>query len=305
MDPLSISMACITLADIMFKATKAAASFVCNMRSAQADIDAMNCEFNSIIAMINLLTEDFLKWTPEQLQAKISAVVVNCVTITGEIHRVLSQYQIPSSRADLHWALSGKKELEKLRSNLNTHRNALDIALDTVKLVVISGVKEDTIEIRRVLQDEVAQISQKVRRIERRIFNDGDNSMLRQWLDDISCYTSCCAGSVITSVGPNTAELRRRYGIQPEPASRTQWLVDGRFVTSQALRPETLSRPNGDGPITGALGTMIHPRSVNNEIISRALPNSYIKPPPKRRNGEVYFRNFLNDFGSNPMITHR
>ena len=120
----------------MLKVSRTATSFVRDVRSAQADVDAVNSEFESIKTTIDILTDEFLQRTPDQLRDKILAVVGNCATIVNEIDEVLSRYQPPIGNKRLQWAVSGKKELEKLKTNLNTHRHALDIALDTVKLYV-------------------------------------------------------------------------------------------------------------------------------------------------------------------------
>ncbi|OTA88017.1 hypothetical protein M434DRAFT_15199 [Hypoxylon sp. CO27-5] len=281
MDPLSISMACITLGELMFKASRAAASFVCDIRSAQADIDAMNSEFNSIKDMIDLFTEEFLKRTPGQLQTKITAVVANCIKITGEIHQVLSQYQNPLGRRDLRWAFSGKKELEKLRAILNAHRKALDIALDTIKLVAICDIKDDTVEIRSMLASlayllVLANIVQEIKQIKQHIFNDDSNCnfMLRRWLDDMSCY----AGSIITSSGPNTAELRRFYGIKPEPPCRIQICDDETFVTGHAFKSVAPLRPNIDKPIVRSLEITTDSSKVRAELPIGALSHIFGNP---------------------------
>ncbi|KAI1372890.1 hypothetical protein F4677DRAFT_237480 [Hypoxylon crocopeplum] len=240
MDPLSISMACITLVDLMFKASKAATSIVRDMRSAQADIDAINAEFDSIRASIDILTEGFLDRTPGQLQTKISAVVSNCATITDEIYTVLSQYQPPLGRRSLQWVCSGKKELKKLRDSLNTHGNALGIALDTVKLFVIGDVKEYTIEIKRIQEVNHAQILHRLKQIDQRLSNEGEDAMLRRWLGDMSCY----AGSIIDSAETNTAELRKRYGIKSDPLHNTPSFPTS-FVINRSTTSEALSHEGG------------------------------------------------------------
>ncbi|KAI0386797.1 hypothetical protein F5Y04DRAFT_71848 [Hypomontagnella monticulosa] len=141
MDPLSITVACIALGELMLKVSRTATSFMHDVRSAQADINAINSEFESIRTTIEILTEGFLQRTPNQLRGKILAIVGNYATIVNEVDEVLSRYQPLISNQRFQWAVSGKKELEKLKNHLNTHRHALNIALDTVKLVVIRDVR--------------------------------------------------------------------------------------------------------------------------------------------------------------------
>ncbi|KAI2620291.1 hypothetical protein GGS26DRAFT_594909 [Hypomontagnella submonticulosa] len=241
MDPLSISVACIALGELMFKVSRAASSFVGDFRSAQADVDAINSEFDSIKATIGILTDEFLQRTPDQLRDKILAIVGNCATIVNDIDEVLSRYQPPLGNKRFQWAISGKKELEKLKTNLNTHRHALDIALDTVKLVIISDVRDDTIEIRRILEDDIVQIKDKIERIDQHLSNDGRNERLQRWLDDISCYAESIVAS--TSTGLDTAELRRQYGINPEPRSASPSSQTSYFSGSSIMNPPSEALP--------------------------------------------------------------
>ncbi|KAI0853114.1 hypothetical protein F5Y00DRAFT_271600 [Daldinia vernicosa] len=219
MDPLSILMACITLGGLIFNVSGVAAAFVCDIRAAETDVNEIISEFESISATIKLLTEDFLERTPERLRDKISGVVASCGKTIDEIYGILSSYYHPPlGTRKLRWVYSGKKSLERLKNSLNTHGLVLAIALDIANLVTIGDVNDNIIGIKDYtvyMKDDVAQILDRVERINRHLSDGGQSLMLRRWLADTSSY----AESVFTSDGLDTAVLRQRYGITPESAS--------------------------------------------------------------------------------------
>ncbi|KAK6951019.1 hypothetical protein Daesc_007548 [Daldinia eschscholtzii] len=77
MDPLSISMACLTLAELMFKVSRVTSSFLSGIRAAEADVNEITAEFESISTTMKFLTKEFIEKTPENLRGKISDVVAS------------------------------------------------------------------------------------------------------------------------------------------------------------------------------------------------------------------------------------
>ncbi|OTB16459.1 hypothetical protein K445DRAFT_21420 [Daldinia sp. EC12] len=235
MDPLSISMACVTLADLMFKVSRVTSSFLRGIRTAETDVNEITAEFDSISATMKLLTKEFLEKTPENIRGKISDVVASCSKIIEEIHRLLSYYSPPLCTRRIRWVISGKKSLETLKNSLNTHRLTLGMALDIANLYVrpplnsvryvrlcranITDVKDSINDIQGNaigIKNDVAHILNKVRLINWRISDKGKDLMLRSWLADTSSYS----GTTFTSAGLDTAVLRQRYGVPPKLSLR-------------------------------------------------------------------------------------
>lgn len=104
------------------------------IRTAEADVNEIISEFESISATIKLLNQDFLERTPEHLRGKISDVVASCGKTINEIHGILSYYHPPLGTRIFRWVSTGKKSLERLKNSLNTHRFALGMALDIANL---------------------------------------------------------------------------------------------------------------------------------------------------------------------------
>ncbi|KAI1476761.1 hypothetical protein F4774DRAFT_225833 [Daldinia eschscholtzii] len=219
MDPLSISMACVTLADLMFKVSRVTSSFLRGIRTAETGLNEITAEFDSISATMKLLTKEFLENTPENPRGKISDVVTSCSKTIEEIHRLLSYYSPPLYTRRIRWVISGKKSLETLKNSLNTHRLTLGMALDIANLANITDVKDSINDIQGNaigIKNDVAHILNKVRLINRRISDKGKNLMIRSWLADTSSYS----GTTLTSAGLNTAVLRQRYGVPPKLSLR-------------------------------------------------------------------------------------
>ncbi|KAI0006663.1 hypothetical protein F4779DRAFT_595719 [Xylariaceae sp. FL0662B] len=225
MDPLSIVAATFGLGDVMSKTLKEAASFVCDVQSAQADINAITREFTSIRTAMDLLTENFQESIPEPLQHDVVTIIDNCVADVMKIHDILSRFQLPSFSRKLRWAVSGKKELGIIRSSLLTHKNALDMALAKVKLVAFRDIKDDTAEIKEFLNcrfpfDEIPNFEK---------FGNGRRNgngpyhrsfTLQRYLDDMPSD----GDSMIASVGIGTHKPSKRDQVNSNSLSASQTL---------------------------------------------------------------------------------
>jgi hypothetical protein len=74
MDPLSITVACVSLTAIVAKTSVAVTTFVRAVRSARSDLDGMSRELVSLSTLLELITEDAqdIHVFPETLRKQIS-----------------------------------------------------------------------------------------------------------------------------------------------------------------------------------------------------------------------------------------
>jgi hypothetical protein len=148
MDALSVATACLTLVGSITKLSFQIHGFVREVREARGDMDAVSRELQSLKTILEILAEDAETSTttnstngffPATLGRQISGIVANCGGVVVQIEQCLERHGCGERsgaglRAGTRWSLVGKGDMEKLRSSLEAHKSALDIALEMVTL---------------------------------------------------------------------------------------------------------------------------------------------------------------------------
>jgi hypothetical protein len=138
MDPLSIAGTCVSLVGTITKTSILVTGFVRDVRAARSDLDAVSRELLSLKTVLELLADDFAepagKSFPETLRKQITGIVSNCSGVVIEIEHTLKKHEGTGLKKSAQWVLSGKDDIAKLRSSLEAHKSALEIALDMVNL---------------------------------------------------------------------------------------------------------------------------------------------------------------------------
>jgi hypothetical protein len=140
MDPLSITTACVGLVTTIAKVSITVNGFVREVRDARGDLDAVSRELLSLKTVLELLSDDAETSTgggfPQSLIKQISGILKNCHGVLGQIESSLQNHSGAGVKKGVKWSLSGRDDMNKLRSSLEAHKSALDIALDMVALYV-------------------------------------------------------------------------------------------------------------------------------------------------------------------------
>lgn len=138
MDPLSITLASVTLIDAIAKVSKTGTSFLVDVRNAKSDIEAVIGESDSIKVVITLIANEFqqrsVDHVPKPLHEKIVGIIDNCVNLVADIDKSLAGYGSTSAQKCIKWATSGKREIAKARAGLGAHRVALELALEMLNM---------------------------------------------------------------------------------------------------------------------------------------------------------------------------
>jgi hypothetical protein len=138
MDPLSISTTCLSLIGTITKLSLLLSGFVRDVRAARGDLDAVSRELLSLKTVLELLADDVAgpnnESFPETLKKQIAGIVTNCSGVVAEIEQTLNKHEGARLGKAAQWVTSGKGDVAKLRSSLEAHKSALDIALDMVTL---------------------------------------------------------------------------------------------------------------------------------------------------------------------------
>lgn len=138
MDPLSISVSCLTLVATISRLSISVSTFIDDVRAARTDLLAVDRELSSLQAILKLLAKDTEHTSDhipsEAIQVQIRGIITNCTGLLEEMERTLRRYGGTRIDKAAKWAISGKGDIAKLRSSLESHKSALQIALDMIDM---------------------------------------------------------------------------------------------------------------------------------------------------------------------------
>lgn len=120
------------------KASLTIKGFVRDVRSARSYLDSVTRELQSLKTLLELLVEDSFNPTniifPETLKKQISGITTSCESVVGEIEKAPEKHEGNTLSNKTMWVMGGKNDVAKLRSSLEAHKSALEIAFDMVTL---------------------------------------------------------------------------------------------------------------------------------------------------------------------------
>jgi hypothetical protein len=137
MDPISLTTGCVGLVAAIAQLTTSISTFIARVRSARADLDSVSRELLSLKIILELLhldlTDDAVNFS-DTLQRQVSAIITNCTNVILEIQKILDKQNGSGVQKAAQWALSSRADVDKLRTSLEAHKSALEIALDMIQL---------------------------------------------------------------------------------------------------------------------------------------------------------------------------
>jgi hypothetical protein len=164
MDPLSISTACVSLIATLGRIFPQIVSFVSDVRDARRDMDAVSQELHSLSLSLENLRDDSIEINyPEGSHRTLITVLGNCDHVAKEMEALLNKMASGNIGRRMEWTIYGRDDMNKLRSRLEAHKSAIDIALDMVSIQLISAVKDDTQDLKgdtKAIKQNTAQISE-------------------------------------------------------------------------------------------------------------------------------------------------
>jgi hypothetical protein len=177
MDPLSISVSCITLITTISQVTVAVTSFIREVRDARGDLDAISRELFSLKTVLELLAEDteepHSETIPKRPRDQILDILKNCDRVVTDVQLSLQKHHTSRLGRAGHWTMGGGKgDVMKFRSSLETHKTALGLALDMVAITIARDIKADTEEIRKDtaaikdIKDDTTLILEEIARLQ-------------------------------------------------------------------------------------------------------------------------------------------
>src|SRR5436305_11415795 len=135
---LAITVACASLISSIGTLSKQIVAFVSDIRDARKDMDAVSRELSSLSLCLEGLRDDSSKiQLPESLQQNLVGVLRNCDDVTKEMQDLLTNLLRESLRTGVQWSMLARDEMNKLRSRLEAHKSAIDIALEMISIYVL------------------------------------------------------------------------------------------------------------------------------------------------------------------------
>ncbi|KAF2124909.1 hypothetical protein P153DRAFT_360558 [Dothidotthia symphoricarpi CBS 119687] len=177
MDPLTITSTCIGLIATTAQASIAVTAFVKDVRDARRDLDGVSRELLSLSSVLTYLRDDTedekARTLPDALNSQIIGILANVKVTVLEIEGCLLKCERSKMGKGGYWTLGGAKgEINKLRSSLESHTTALDLALQLVNTTIVREVKKDTtniLEDTAAIKDDTAKIREELELLRARL----------------------------------------------------------------------------------------------------------------------------------------
>nr|CEG04756.1 unnamed protein product [Fusarium clavum] len=280
MDPLSIATGCAGLITTIGSLTISITSFVRSCREARSDLDRVSRELHSLQTALELIQEDAKDVTkpfPEIIQRHVSDILTNCNSVVIDIQTCITKYGDGKVRNKAAWVLNGQGDMQKLRSSLEAHKSALELALDMLTFSATKDIKADTTEIRNdtaAIKDDTAQILEEIARLQERLPATAaapNDYILQRFLEDMAAYTE--------------STLDVDVGFSDHGSSKALSFIDEGEESSDAPSQSDLSLWNSTNEKTVEVSQGSRPISTHGEAISEnadrlGLPHDFLPRPP-------------------------
>jgi len=211
MDPLSITASCFAIIQLITSTSGSICTFIGSVRDSRSDLDAVDQELQSIKRILEQLREDIDDQSGRrtktgmstQLEEQVLGRLQLCDKAIRQIEETLGKYRTMMDKSigrQFRWAVDGKNEMQRLRSELESHKWALEIAVLVLTLTTTREIKTDT---ERILE-ELARLQEQLpqtqinSRVEREF-------LLQKYLENMTSYTES-AQADIDSDEKNTME---------------------------------------------------------------------------------------------------
>ena len=143
MDPLSLSVSCYTLITAIANLSTQVSGFIRSVRNARGDVDALTRELASLRIVLEVLVGDSTDGNniPEPIEKQLLGVIANCSQVISQIETSLARYAGDGIGAGMKWTITGRDDMEKLRSHLGAHKSTLELALELVNLYCYASIR--------------------------------------------------------------------------------------------------------------------------------------------------------------------
>jgi hypothetical protein len=140
MDPLSLTLGCITLVPSIVKATNSTANFILEVRDARKEMDMVTNELNQLKSVLIILDDDTKQCPQDAFPAflvdQVKIIVRKCQSTITDVENVIRRHDGDSKTKEMKWVSFGRNAMETLRKNLEAYKSGLEIAMGTLHMYV-------------------------------------------------------------------------------------------------------------------------------------------------------------------------
>lgn len=111
--------------------------FVRTCRDSRRDLDKVSRELQSLQSVLGLIQEDAEdedKPFPPAIGQHVSGIVSNCNSVVLKIQSCITEYGDSRLEPKATWTVTRQGDMQKLRTSLEAHKSALELALDMLAL---------------------------------------------------------------------------------------------------------------------------------------------------------------------------
>ncbi|KAK1590392.1 uncharacterized protein LY79DRAFT_217305 [Colletotrichum navitas] len=201
MDPLSIATACVGLAGTITTMAFNLTTFVCDVRDARSEIDAVSRELLSLKSVPELIADDFEnapRPPPDGLLTQISGVLSNCKNVVAEVEGCVQTHQGSRIQKGARWVAFGRGDMARLRATLEAHKTTLNLALEMLSLTTLRDVQQEAIAVKQntdvLVKDSkdivegTARILEAIADLQSKLPGSPRFFMLSRYLDELTTY---------------------------------------------------------------------------------------------------------------------
>ena len=140
MEPLTVTVSCISLISNLNKAASILALFVDEIGGSCDETEAISYELQSLDTILKMIARDTatpaLQPYPPQLVEQLSRVLQDCDSAVTSFQAMLAKFPKEDALTSAMWAATGKKEVENARQTLTGYRSVLVLTLELITLSV-------------------------------------------------------------------------------------------------------------------------------------------------------------------------
>jgi Fungal N-terminal domain of STAND proteins len=134
-EPLSVATACVSLTAGIANLLLQINAFITSIQNAPTEMRGVSDELSSLsVSVESLRANSNVVQYPVGMQDSLVSVLQNCDLVTREMSALLSKMSSMKLARKIQWTISGQKDMNKLRSSLESHKSALNIALGLTSL---------------------------------------------------------------------------------------------------------------------------------------------------------------------------
>lgn len=204
MDPFSVTTACVGLLNGILGLSKQISSFVIGTRDAHKDMQAFSKELVSLqLCLESLKEERIVGQFPDKLKQSLLVIISSCSDVVDQMSSLLARHSSGSLGRRMQWSMFSRDEADRLRSSLEAHKSAIEIALSVSTIALGSDLKDDTAAIKAetsflpAIKQDTGQISElrtEIQALRFQIMQIGQpqtetDERLNTFLDESIAYT--------------------------------------------------------------------------------------------------------------------